>query len=163
MIGAIEPRLNFRKLAPSRRRLHPGDVFAMLMPDDLYLFGRIVTTNAAGPMGKGIVIYVFRVRSATLAPPPRAELVPDRLLLPPQFVNRYPWSQGYFTTVEHRPLLPGEVLPVHCFHDVIRDRYVDENRAPLPGPVEPVGRFLLNSVRTLDDAVSEALGIPLAP
>ena len=58
------------------------------------------------------------------------------------------------------------MLPVHCFvSNVYRDgpRYFDEFRNQLPGPVPPVGVAGLHSYRTIDDEISRALGIPLAP
>ncbi|WP_157358858.1 hypothetical protein [Amycolatopsis sp. ATCC 39116] len=41
-----------------------------------------------------------------------------------------PDGQVHCATVEHRPLLPGAVLPVHCFHELIRDRCVDSIHIP---------------------------------
>ncbi len=77
--------------------------------------------------------------------------------------NKLPWSKGYFQTVDHWPLEPGDLLRQHCFLSGARARYFDEAGNELPGPVEPVGDYGLHSFRTIDDAVSDALGIDRAP
>jgi hypothetical protein len=69
---------------------------------------------------------------------------------------------SYFEFVENRPLTPMDRLPKHSFKDT-RDWYFDEHGNRLPGPVEPVGQWGLHSCRTIDDELSKALGIPLAP
>jgi hypothetical protein len=66
------------------------------------------------------------------------------------------------------PLEPGDVLEQHCFR-TFRGRhfdlpvYYDDANHELPGPVEPVGSWGLDSFRTIDDKVSDALGIPRVP
>lgn len=55
------------------------------------------------------------------------------------------------------------MLAQHCFLSASRGRYFDENGADLGGGVEPVGDYGLHSYRTIDDQLSHALGIPLAP
>jgi hypothetical protein len=160
-----EVKTNLRVLRPSRKKVRAGDVFAMQMPDDLYLFGRLISTDAViGPMTGCILIYVFRTRSEVKAPPRREDLRPDNLLVPPILINRLPWSRGYFETIDHRPLEDDEVLTQHCFWDVaLRGQYFDEKGHELPGPVEPVGRYGLNSYRTADDKISKALGFERVP
>jgi len=93
------------------------------------------------------------------------DLSKNRLLVPPLGTNRLPWTRGYFETVDHRVLGSEERLPVHCFRDLTAatERFLDERGRALGAPVEPVGDYSLHSFRTIDDAVSEALGIPLVP
>jgi hypothetical protein len=154
---------NLRALKPSRKKPKAGDVFVMQTPDDDYLFGRVITAEAAvGPMTGCILFYVFRTRSAVKKLPDRAELAPSRLLLPPLMTNRLPWSRGYFETVGQLPLEPGDVLKQHCFRRS-SGQYYDEANHELPGPVEPVGDWALHSYRTIDDQVSDALGFPRVP
>lgn len=128
--------------------------------DGEYLFGRVIDTNA-NPLGVGgaVLIYVYRARAATKDPP---VLLRGQLLVPPMMTNNQPWSKGYFEHVENRPLTPMDRLPQHSFKDS-RGRYFDETGARLPGPIEPVGQWGLHSYRTIDDEISKALGIPLAP
>jgi hypothetical protein len=96
-------------------------------------------------------------------------LVED-LLIPPATINRLGWSRGHFMTVERRKFEDGERLPDHYFESGRRDRwnrrqYVDEDQQPVGHPPKGmvVGQAGLGNYRTIDDAVSEALGIPLAP
>jgi hypothetical protein len=158
----MTPLTNMRVLTPSRKRLNPGDVF-VLQPDERYLFGRVIGTNTAvGPMTGCILTYIYRVRSASMQIPPRPDLSPDKLLIPPIMTNRLPWSRGYFETIAHVPLEAGDVLTQHCFRSS-GGKYYDEANNELPGPIEPVGVRGLHSYRTIDDAVSDALGIARVP
>lgn len=153
--------MNLAVLKISRRQPQAGDIFAMQPPDGQFLFGRVVDTNA-NPLGVGgaILIYVYRVRAPTKVPVP--ELLVGQLLVPPMMTNRRPWTMGYFEHLENRPLSATDCLPQHCFRDV-RGWYRDQSGGRLNGPVEPVGEFGLHSFRTIDDEISKALGIPLAP
>lgn len=76
--------------------------------------------------------------------------------------NAQGWLRGYFKHLENRAIAPNERLAVHCFKD-LRGGYSDEYRRPLQEVTQPVGRMGLESHRTIDDAISGALGIPLAP
>jgi hypothetical protein len=159
------PPVNFRLLRPSRSRLHAGDVFTMQLPDGRYLFGRVVRTDANCFAPGCILVYVFRYLSESPTPPPR--LYVKDLLIPPGTINRLGWSRGYFMTVETRPFEDGERMRVHYFKerrfgDV---RFLDEDRQPLERPPDgtKVGWAGLGNYRTLDDQVSDALGLPPAP
>lgn len=156
---------NLRVLRPSRKAPRAGDVFVMQLPDDRFTFGRVVSTEAmAGPSMRGaILIYVYRPRFDSKALPERSELSPDQLLVSPMMTNRLPWSKGYVETVAHWPLEPDDALPQHCFLSAARGRYFDEKGNELPGAIEPVGDYGLHSYRTIDDAVSEALGFDRVP
>ena len=153
--------MNLAQLKRTRRAPEVGDVFAMKPPDGQFLFGRVIDTNA-NPLGIGgaILIYIYRARSPKKAPVP--ELPRDQLLVPPIMTNKRPWTMGYFEHVEHRPLSATDKLPQHCFRDT-RGWYFDEAGKRLPGPLDPVGSFGLGSFRTIDDEISRALRIPLAP
>lgn len=164
-----DPRTNLRVIRPSRRPLRPGDVFRVLLPDELYRFGRVIRTDArwtcaegAGPVN---LLYIYRYASSTDDMPPRSELRPDKLLIPPVLTNRLGWSRGYFDTVDNIPLDDDDVLSVHCFKSsVYRDtQFFDEMSNALPGPTEPVGTHGLGSYATIDDSISDAVGIPRAP
>ncbi len=76
--------------------------------------------------------------------------------------NKLPWSRGYFRTIENMPLAEGEVLPRHCFRAKFRKDFA-EAAIELPGDIEPCGDWVLHSFRTIDDEVSDALGIPRVP
>ena len=153
--------MNLAVLKTSRRRPKVGDIFAMLPPGGLYLYGRVIVTDA-NPLGvRGAnLIYIYRPRSKEINIVP--QLLRGQLLLPPMITNNLPWSRGYFQFIENRALVPMDCLQQHCFKDS-RGWFFDEYRNRLPGPIEPVGDWGLHSYRTIDNAISKALGIPLAP
>ena len=160
-----EATTNLQVLKPSRSKLRAGDVFVMLPPDGMFLFGRVVSVDLPrqrAPMPGSNLIYVYRHRSADKEPD-REKLDPEDLLLPPLFTNRLPWSRGYFVTVAHWPLQPDDLRSQHCFLSTSRGRYFDEMGHELPGPIEQVGDWGLNSYRTIDDDISDALGIERVP
>jgi len=156
---------NLQILKPSRKAPMAGDVFAFRPKGRGYFFGRVVRTDAKMQyMADSILLYLFATESATPQPPERL-LVGD-LLVPPLMTNRLPWSKGYFETVANRAFTPGERLPVHCFLDPSfkkYSRYWDDSERELAEKLEPCGVYALHSFRTIDDEVSEALGIPLVP
>lgn len=155
---------NLQVLKPSRKKPQAGELFAMQLPDDRFLFGRVVTTEAmAGPsMGGAILIYVYRPRFDSKEVPERSALSAGELLVSPMMTNRLPWSKGYFETVAQWPIKAGDVLEQHCFRRW-DGRYFDEALNEVPGAVEPVGDYGLHSYRTIDDEVSDALGFERAP
>lgn len=164
MIRVTEVRTNLRVLKPSRKKPKPGDFFVMQLPDERYQFGRVITTEALiGPMKDVILIYIYRPRSDLKELSERSELSPDRLLVSPIMTNRLPWSKGYFETITHSSLEPGDVLPRHCFLSSAQGRYFDEKGEELAGPIEPVGDWGLHSYRTIDDQISDALGFERVP
>lgn len=90
--------MNLLVLKKSSRRPKSGDVFVTLPPDDLFLYGRVISTEAKiGAMEGCILIYIYNVRSTTKLPIP--QLSPTKLLLPPIMTNRLPWRRGYFETI----------------------------------------------------------------
>jgi hypothetical protein len=160
---------NLRMLEPSRKPPRPGDIFVVLPPDGLYLFGRVIATDAEVGTGSGLLLlYFFNVRSPTPVEPDPELLTPGHLLMPPEITNAMGWRHGYFKTIAHRELKPSEVLPVHCFRDpdasgMFGGGYYDEHNRKLKMPHRPVGMHAVGSYRTIDDGLSQALGIPLAP
>jgi hypothetical protein len=161
---ATDVLTNLRVLRRSRRKPCVGDVFAMQLPDDTYLFGRVIGAELdlpRAPTPCAYLIYVYSRRSTSKVPD-WAELQPHQLLLPPVFINRMPWTKGYFETVDSRDLQESDLLRHHCFRR-FNGTYLDEAGEILPGPVEPCGDWGLSSYRWLDDQVSDALGIPRVP
>lgn len=154
--------MNMRVLKKSRRRPKPGDIFIFQMPDKLYRYGRVIRVDATiGGFPGCTLLYIYSVTSETKMPVP--VLKRDELLLPPKGTNRQPWLKGYFETLEYRQLELDELLPAHCFWDPVYERYVDADGQQLDRRCEPCGFDALSSYRTIDDDVSKALGIPLAP
>lgn len=155
----VSDSTNLRVLKPSRKKLRPGDIFAMQLPDDLYLFGRVVRVamgSDAAPMPGANLVYIYRDRSS-LKEPTIGALTPDRLLFGPVFINRLGWSRGYFETVAHADPIPGDELEQHCFLD-FTGKYFDIGWRELPGPIEPCGDWGLANYHYIDKQVSAALG-----
>jgi Immunity protein 26 len=109
------------------------------------------------------LVYVYRVERQTPTPVPLNELAPANLLIPPQFINRMPWTKGYFQNVAHPPLQSGDLLDQHCFWDAVRKVYRDRDGAFRTSRSEPCGVWGLGSYRLLDDLISDALGIDRVP
>ncbi len=153
---------NMEVLKPSRRRIRAGDIFALRLKRHPYLFGRVIRTDAkAGPFEGLILIYLYRATSQ------EKDKIPDlhvsELLVPPLLTNRLPWSRGYFVTLLNRPIVKADVLGQHCFEDGRGRFFYDEMSNDLDHRVDPVGEFGVHSFRTIDDAISDAMGMPLAP
>jgi len=156
-----ESLMNMKVLKKSRSHPKVGDIFTFQMKnDDRFFFGRVVCKDAKeGPFEKLILIYVYNSSSKEKNTIP--ELNKKNLLIPPLMTNSLPWTRGYFETITNRPFDNNDVFEKHCFRD-IRGRYFDEYNNPLDKAYEPCGEGGVNSFRTIDDEVSEALGIPLS-
>lgn len=164
----VDPSLgtNLRVLTDTLQDPQPGDIFALAPQGEVFLFGRVISTRAqwtrsAGP-GTAILIYLYAEWSTRKEIPDPAALGPDLLLVPPILTNTLPWRHGIFETLGNVPLAPGDVLETHCFRST-SGQYYDGMGQELDGPVEPVGTLGLHSFRSIDDVVSDEIGIPRAP
>ncbi|WP_235558544.1 immunity 26/phosphotriesterase HocA family protein [Sphaerimonospora mesophila] len=152
-------------LKRSRKRPKSGDIFTLRMTKVGYLFGRVVYAgiSESHPLtSEAYMLYIYDIVSSNKGVDVSA-LPPDRLLIPPFFINRLPWIRGYFETLGNFPLTKSDMVKVHCFYDIPFDRYVDENGDNLPRRTDPCGMFGVMSYGFLDDALSDALGIERAP
>lgn len=155
---------NIRFIAKSRKVQRPGDVFVMLLPNERYLFGRVIATDAQlFAMTKVVLVYIFKTQQVGKQLSDRDELQTDRLLIPPVFTNRLGWSRGFFETIDNLPFLDGERLEQHSFLHPLHDRHYDEYSKPVSNPVEPIGMFAVGNYRTIDEHISDALGFEPAP
>ena len=154
--------MNMKVLKKSRKKVKAGDVFAFQIREGEFMYGRVISLEAKiGGFENVILLYIYDARSAQKdSVPPLDKL---ELLIPPLGTNRQPWLKGYFETVATGPLAQQDVMPVHCFKDHLTGRFFDDLGNELPRMTEPCGEYALDSYRTIDDAVSTALGIPLAP
>ena len=135
------------------------------MPDLHYVPGRVIRDDASVFTDTPcLLLYFFRGLLDEMAIPPRAALQTSELLVPPVLTNRLPWSRGYFETLGNLAFDTGEILPTHSFRSHTRrdPTYFDEQRRRVE-PVEPIGDWGLHSFRTIDDLLSRALDLPLAP
>ena len=112
-------------------------------------------------MPASYLIYVYSHRAADKVVD-WEQLRPDRLLLPPVWINRLPWTKGYFEALANEPIQSEDLLERHCFRDWAGE-YLDERGNRLVGAVEPCGDWGLSSYRWLDDQISDALGLDRAP
>lgn len=153
---------NFQVLRASRKPLRAGDIFALHLVDGRYLFGRVVLADIPedlAPTPNCNLLYIYQ-DSSDAKTLDLTLLTPDHLLIPPIFTNRLAWSRGYFETVAHQPVVPDDLLPQHCFYDVLTRGYLDETGAPLPVPSKPCGIWGLASYQAISKEISEALGLP---
>jgi hypothetical protein len=154
---------NLEVLKKSKKSLRPGDIFVLKPKGHNYYFGRVIDTNAQSGFGpvKAMLIYIYNATSKDKNHIP--ELRKDNLLIPPTMINRLGWSKGYFENVAFRNLSEDDIMNIHCFWDPMFKKYMNERGEELDGPYEPVCLYGLGNYRVVDDNVSEALGIPLAP
>jgi hypothetical protein len=155
---------NMQVLKPSRKKPVSGDIFALQLPDDQYLFGRVIYADLPvekAPMPGSYLIYIYDHVSRQKTPVVD-QLRPDRLLLPPVFINLMPWTKDYFETVETQNLTDADLLVQHCFRRWTGE-YLNEQRHRIPAAVEPCGDWGLSSYHLLDDQLSDKLGIARAP
>ena len=155
---------NLRLIKRSRRGPAAGDIFAMLLPTNRYLFGRVVLAEPPreqAPTPSANLIYIYSYQSEMKQTKLRY-LMPGSLLMAPVWTNRLGWTKGYFETLGNKPLYPTALLSQHCFrrHDGV---FLDERGRRLARRHEPCGEWGLASYRWIDDHVSDAVGIPRAP
>jgi hypothetical protein len=152
-------------LRRSRKKPVAGDLFAVHFPTVGFIFGRAVFVDLPhGPMGPGSnLIYFYDDVRSTLSNDDEQRLVPGNLLIAPTFTNRLPWVRGYFHTIATQPITQADILPRHCFRELPRRGLVDLQGSPITEAVDPCGVWALGSYWTIDDALSDALGVPRAP
>jgi len=161
----MSSKTNLRQLKRSRAKLASGDVFAMRLPDGRYIYGRVIQPDlprGKAPMPTSNLIYIYDPTTTKKTPVPMDSLRPERLLIPPQFVNRSPWTKGYFENVAHEPLEESDLLRQHCFWDAVRKTYRNDVGESIPHRIEHCGDWGLGSYRLIDDLVSDAIGIARA-
>jgi hypothetical protein len=154
---------NLEILRPSTSPPERGDIFVVKPKGREYYFGRVINSDVKLLSWQGYLIYIYDSHS------PSKESIPslrrDRLLIPPQIIEPSCWKKGYLQRVDSRPFEPNEILPQHCFLDVVRKpkRYVDEHNIPVACKTEPYGVYGVALIRGLDKRICEALGIPIPP
>lgn len=130
-----------------------------------WLLGQVSSIDGSiGPITNVVLIHVFSNEYSFV---PSIRTFDDRkeflALIPPECTNNLPWSRGYFQTLGVRPVVkPPNAYP-HALYDPSERRYFDEYGQLIEHPPLLRGFRGLGSYRTIDDAVSKALGIPLAP
>jgi hypothetical protein len=141
-----------------------GTVLIMQLPNEMYLFGRVIIADAQRPVGPtpmANLLYIYAAQSA-IKQPPYSQMTPQGLLIPPVWTNRMGWSKGYFENVDHQALGGDDLLLQHCFKHPYWGP-VDERGNKLRNVREPYGIWGLVSYRRLDDLISDAVGLPRVP
>lgn len=164
---------NLEVLKRSRQQPSAGDIFVLKPKDRDFYFGRVINpqveilpmfpskSHKPNPDWMGALVYIYDVHAPDKLPIP--EMKHDRLLLPPLILDWVCWSNGYVQTVASVPLTSQDVLPRHCFYDVVEEQYLNEFGRRVAKRTEPCGIHGLTPFRGLDDEVSRAIGITLAP
>ncbi|MFN0093941.1 MAG: Imm26 family immunity protein [Dehalococcoidia bacterium] len=154
---------NLRLIRRTRQRQIPGNVFAMLPPDDRgYLFAQVSQIGREDGLMRGsLVIHVFALRKAELTVT-CDEIDQADPLIDPIWTNSRGWSVGgVFLTVTNCPVRPNRVIGAFKTYDGL---VVDECRRTVQFAHEgTLGIWGLASYRSLDDKISDALGIKRAP
>lgn len=143
----------------SRGKISDGDAFVFSIREGEVHPGFVVTASARlGPISC-IMCYLFD-RKLREGDPIPSDLTSADLLIPPVHLNKKPWSLGYFKRA--KGVRGTRLLPVHCFLSPVTGKILNEFGVPVPEEccTGIVGTFALKSVLTLDDAVSDALGVP---
>lgn len=149
-------------------RLKEGDVFAMLLNDGKYVFGRVIGYDlpfGESPFGGSNLIYIYDVRSDNKNIDSH-RLTPNRLLLPPMFISKTLWTNGYAVKVSHADIQEKDLLKHHCFSHQRRTttKYFDEKGNEISKRIEPCGEWLyITNPVYIDNAISDALGVKRAP
>lgn len=152
-------------ISPYRKKLLPGDLFAMKFDEDFYMHGRIINTEAFWtPSGRDAglanLIYIYDRIATHLEDYDVAELDPSRLLVSPIMTNRLGWSRGYFFVVTNLPLKPEELLAKHVFRKKAnRDWYFDDAGNEVEAWDGPIGLYGLASYSAVQLLVLDALGL----
>lgn len=158
--------LNMQQLVKSRKKPGVGDIFVFkMLPDQLYRYGRVIRADldmiaADGRPGsmKAVLVYIYAASAHKKLPIP--PLHKDELLLPPVLTNDTGWRDGYFETLERRPIERDDVFTNHCFYDGSHKRVVDLNRKAAPEYYKPYGLYAVGGYGAIDWDVSKALGFP---
>lgn len=144
-----------------------GDIFDVRIRD-YRCPGRVVCTMATAfsDASNAVLIYIFSPGSKDSAHTSRREIKTDRLLVPPMVTNKKPWTLHYFRTLANLDFMEDEILDRHRFEFSYHGQhraYFDEFANEVPDPAEIMGPWGLESYLTIDDTLSAALGVPLAP
>jgi hypothetical protein len=145
----------------TRKRPTQGDIF-YYASSTVRWFGRVIRTDlpAGRGLGRASLVYFYRA-SAPIDATGVPVLSRDDLLVPPMKIDGTPWRQGFFATVETRPLASADVRARHCFRHPIAGKCFDEHDEP----AECVGDCADHGMATwtaVEGALSIALGLPLA-
>jgi Immunity protein 26 len=127
---------------------------------DRFFFGRVIKTDAiVGGFKNVTLIYVYKKSAKSKDKIPELSL--KDLLVPPMGTNALPWRKGFFETLANAPVKSSDMLKSHVFRNVLRKRLINDTGQVVTGEFDLVGSDGLHSYQTIDDELSEALGLPV--
>lgn len=91
---------------------------------------------------------------------------PDNLLIPPIWTNRKPWTYGLFENIGRKEVAQSDLVDRYCFRAINAATGAPYCVNELGAKIEcadSCGPWGLASYRTIDDYVSDALGIARIP
>jgi len=107
--------MNLRKFEGSRTKPRRGDIFDVQI-GEFRVPGRVVSTSmVVTGIPDCIVVHLVRPVSKDWTPADRTPLQVSNLLLSPQIVEKYAWSERYFRTLARSDFGPGELLERNRF------------------------------------------------
>ena len=101
------------QLQPIKRKRKPeitkGTIFAMLLPEDVYLFGKVFVDNLHLPMidSDYYIAFISRKAAKTMTEFP-TEIPEEDVLMGPIIIGDGLWKNGTFYTVGYNPLTTEE-------------------------------------------------------
>lgn len=108
-----DPPIHLIPWERSRKRLKDGTIVCFRLPDNEYVFGRVIERE--NPKNFAPLYYIYSVVTNSDDPGPiRDLLTPDNLLLPPLFSVPLQ-SSGLAKIVAHWELHDNDLLPTQCF------------------------------------------------
>jgi len=153
---------NMKMFCKKQKKPKVGDVFTLQILDDKFHWGRVVSLTAnVGGFEDCVLIYIYKTQTESDTDAP--DLNVSDLLVPPIATNYLPWKKGYFKTIKNCELMDEDLLPVHCFKSDFFDCCFDDQGNKLDKVYEPCGVNGLGSYASIDDDISDALGLELAP
>lgn len=155
----------FEQQEASRKKVVPGDIFSIKIPDG-YLLGRVIATDARSSEWDEPhlhLIYIYNgLRENPINFKPE-DFRPPSLLIPPVLTNHLAWSRGYYKTIGHLPLSEEDVLVQHAFREPGTNKLWNEEARPVDESsvqdASIIGVQAVQSYLTTENRVSLALGL----
>ena len=150
---------NIKFIKKGRKKPIAGDVFVYQLPDNRYGYGKVIKDDAALHSWKPFpLVYIYNTFADDIIK--GVQLDKTNLLIAPLIINFSGWSSGYFINVENVPITEQDILDKHCFKEQLREGYFYDEYSKRIDPIEGCNIWGLCNYRTIDNQVSDALGIP---
>jgi hypothetical protein len=151
------PPCNMILMEPYKKKLNVGDIFVIKYSNS-YFFGRVGDIYNPGKH-QLYVVYVYNNSSSSINIIP--ELDKNFLLVKPCIINRLGFSRGYLKVVDNLPIDDKNGFPILSYTD--GRYYYNSLNYKIRKPQGFIVKLSFGNYRTLDDEISNKIGIPLAP